>query len=124
MAVSDDRRQQRPPRPMRVVQIGAALAVSLHVRASIVTSPFSCARPGWEDGMYSFTRRVVATDRGHELCIKRRHSIEPVFGRIKHTRGITRFRRRGRAAARSEWRLITATHSLPKLHGHRIANTA
>jgi transposase len=79
------------------------------------------ARPGWEGGMYSFMRRVLSTDLGRELYIKRRHSIEPVFGQIKHNRGMTRFRRRGRAAARSEWRLIAATHNLKKLHNHWIA---
>jgi transposase len=79
------------------------------------------ARPGWEGGMYSFMRRVLSTDRGRELYIKRRRSIEPVFGQIKHNRGMTRFRRRGRAAARSEWRLIAATHNLLKLHSHWIA---
>jgi transposase len=79
------------------------------------------ARPGWEGGMYSFMRRVLSTDLGRELYIKRRHSIEPVFGQIKYNRGITRFRRRGRAAARSEWRLTAATHNLLKLHNHWIA---
>ncbi|MGH2883374.1 MAG: transposase, partial [Solirubrobacteraceae bacterium] len=79
------------------------------------------ARPGWEGGMYSFMRRVLSTDLGRELYIKRRHSIEPVFGQIKHNRGMTTFRRRGRAAARSEWRLIAATHNLKKLHNHWIA---
>jgi hypothetical protein len=79
------------------------------------------ARPGWDGGMYAFMRRVLATDLGRELYIKRRHSIEPVFGQIKHNRGMTRFRRRGRAAARSEWRLIAATHNLLKLHNHWIA---
>jgi transposase len=78
-------------------------------------------RPGWEGGMYSFMRHVLSTDLGRELYVKRRHSIEPVFGQIKHNRGMTRFRRRGRAAARSEWRLIAATHNLLKLHNHWIA---
>jgi transposase len=82
------------------------------------------ARPGWEGGMYTFMRRVLKTDLGRELYEKRRRSIEPVFGQIKHNRGITRFRRRGRAAARSEWRLIAATHNLLKLHNHWIAATA
>ena len=81
------------------------------------------ARPGWEGGMYSFMRRVLSTDLGRELYIKRRHSIEPVFGQIKHNRGMGRFRRRGRAAVRSEWRLIAATHNLMKLHNHWIAPT-
>jgi transposase len=78
-------------------------------------------RPGWEGGMYAFMRRVLRTDLGRELYIKRRHSIEPVFGQIKHNREMTRFRRRGRAAARSEWRLIAATHNLLKLHSHWIS---
>jgi hypothetical protein len=34
---------------------------------------------------------------------------------------IDRFRRRGRAAVRAEWRLITATHNLLKLHRHATA---
>jgi hypothetical protein len=51
-------------------------------------------------------------------------TIEPVYGQIKYNRGIDRFMRRGRSAAQSEWRLLTATHILLKLHGHWIANTA
>ena len=42
--------------------------------------------------------------------------IEPVFGNTKFNRGYDRFSRRGRAACRSEWRLITATHNLLKLY--------
>jgi hypothetical protein len=47
--------------------------------------------------------------------------IEPVFGKTKFNREFDRFRRRGRSAARCEWRLITATHNLLKLHQHKIA---
>ena len=47
--------------------------------------------------------------------------IEPVFGHTKFNRRIDRFQRRGRSAARSEWRLITPTHNLLKLHSHQIA---
>jgi DDE family transposase len=46
--------------------------------------------------------------------------VEPVFAQIKANRRINRFKRRGRAAARSEWRLIAATHNL-KLHRHQLA---
>jgi hypothetical protein len=41
--------------------------------------------------------------------------IEPVFGDTKFNCKIDRFQRRGRAACRSEWRLITATHNMLKL---------
>jgi hypothetical protein len=47
--------------------------------------------------------------------------IEPVFAQMKFNRGLDRFRRRGRGAVRTEWRLITATHNLLKLHRHTTA---
>jgi hypothetical protein len=79
------------------------------------------ARPGWEGGYYAFMRRVLATDHGHALYSKRKDSIEPVFGQIKGNRRLDRFLRRGRRAVRSEWRPITATHNLLKLHNHWVA---
>jgi transposase len=78
-------------------------------------------RPGRRGGLYDFTRRVLATDWGKELYLKRQGSAEPVFGQIKSNRGANRFLRRGRSAVRSEWRLLTATHNLLKLHHHRLA---
>jgi transposase len=81
-------------------------------------------RPGWNGGLYAFMRRVLATDHGGELYRRRNVMIEPVFGHTKFNRRIERFQRRGRAAARSEWRLITATHNLLKLHTHTLAAPA
>jgi transposase len=78
-------------------------------------------RPGWDGGAYAFMRRVLATDTGRALYRKRQAIIEPVFGQTKFNRRIDRFQRRGRAACSSEWRLITATHNLLKLHSHQIA---
>ena len=78
-------------------------------------------RPGWTGGRYSFMRRVLATDLGKELYRKRQQSIEPVYGHTKHNRKIHRFNYRGRQAVRTEWRLITLTHNLIKLHRHQIA---
>jgi len=81
-------------------------------------------RPGWEDGVYQQMRDKLRTEHGRELYAQRKITIEPVFGQIKYNRYIDRFMRRGRAAAQSEWRLITATHNLLKLHSHWIASTA
>jgi len=78
-------------------------------------------RPGWDGGRYAFMRRVLATDIGAALYSKRQELIEPVFANTKFNRRIDRFQRRGRAACRSEWRLITATHNLLKLHKHHHA---
>jgi transposase len=78
-------------------------------------------RPGWTGGRYSFMRRVLASDLGKELYRKRQQSIEPVYGHTKHNRKIYRFNNRGRQAVRTEWRLITMTHNLVKLHRHQLA---
>lgn len=72
-------------------------------------------------GPYDFMRRVLATDQGAELYSRRQCMVEPVFGQIKANRRIGRLKRRGRAAARSEWRLIAATNNLLKLHRHSLA---
>ena len=81
-------------------------------------------RPGWDGGAYAHMRRVLETDLGGGLYRKRKAMIEPVFANTKFNRRIDRFHRRGRSAARSEWRLITATHNLLKLHKHQIATAA
>jgi hypothetical protein len=77
-------------------------------------------RPGWTGGLYDFMRRVLATPHGRELYRQRQATIEPVFGQLKFNRDFRRFQRRGRAACRSEWRLIAATHNLLKLHRHHL----
>jgi transposase len=75
-------------------------------------------------GPYDFMRRVLATEHGEELYSRRLGMVEPVFGQIKANRRIGRLKRRGRAAARSEWRLIAATHNLLKLHRHTMEPAA
>jgi transposase len=81
-------------------------------------------RPGWEHSFYEAMRDKLKSDRGRKLYAQRKISVEPVYGQIKYNRRVDRFMRRGRAAAQSEWRLVTATHNLLKLHSHWIANTA
>jgi hypothetical protein len=78
-------------------------------------------RPGWDGGLYSFMRRVLDTDHDGGLYAERQGIVAPVFGHTKFNRRCDRFQRRGRAACRSEWRLITATHDLVKLWRHRAA---
>ncbi len=82
------------------------------------------SRPGWDGGYYGFMRRVLETDLGSGLYRRRKTMIEPVFGHTKFNRRADRFQRRGRSAVRSEWRLITATHNLQKLHQAQIAAQA
>src|SRR3954469_21657881 len=76
---------------------------------------------GPRGALYASPRRVLATDSGKELYLRRQGIVEPVFGQVKSNRGANRFLRCGRSAVRSEWRLLTATHNLLKLHHHQFA---
>jgi transposase len=75
-------------------------------------------------GPYDFMRRVIASEQGGALYSQRQWMVEPVFAQIKTNRRIDRFKRRGVAAARSEWRLIATTHNLLKLHRHILQAAA
>ncbi|HEY4827556.1 MAG TPA: transposase, partial [Solirubrobacteraceae bacterium] len=81
-------------------------------------------RPGWEHERYERMRQKIRTEPGRTLYKLRKITIEPVYGQIKYNRRIDHFTRRGRSAAHSEWRLVTATHNLLKLHTHWLANPA
>jgi transposase len=59
--------------------------------------------------------KILATAAGKRLYRRRAALVEPVFAHTKHTRGITRFSRRGKDAVQAEWQLIAATHNLLKL---------
>ena len=102
-------------------QMESIIARGIQVLIPPDASKRKTARRGWEGGYYAFMRRVLASDLGGALYRRRQPMIEPVFGQTKHNRGMGRFRRRGRAAVRSEWKLITATHNLLKLHRHTLA---
>jgi Transposase DDE domain len=77
-------------------------------------------RPGWNSGRYAFMRRVLEGEIAGELYRRRQVMVEPIFADTKFNRGIDRFLRRGRSAARSEWRLTTAGGNLLKLHRHQL----
>jgi hypothetical protein len=84
----------------------------------------STPRPGWDGGHYTSMRRALAGDYGGGLYRRRKAMVELVFAQTKHNRRINQFQRRGRSAALSEWRLITATHNLLKLHRHQMTVAA
>jgi transposase len=66
-------------------------------------------------GHFDFMRSVLSRDDGRALYKQRQAIIEPVFAHTKINRKADRFQRRGLAACKAEWRLITATHNLLKL---------
>ena len=60
--------------------------------------------------------RKLLTKGGRALYKLRSQTVEPVFGQVKACRGCDRFMQRGKKYARSEWRLLCATHNLLKLY--------
>jgi transposase len=62
-------------------------------------------------------QKLLETEDGNRRYQQRQRIIEPVFGQIKHNRGIRRLLRRGQAAVQTEIALIATTHNLLKLRG-------
>jgi transposase len=77
--------------------------------------------PSRTGGLYDQMRERLESDEGRQLYRRRQATIEPIFGQLKFNRRAERFRRRGLAACKSEWRLITATHNLLKLWNATLA---
>ena len=71
--------------------------------------------PKRRGGLYDQMRQRLQTDDDAALYRRRMTMIEPIFGQTKANRRADRFQRRGLDAARSEWRLLAATHNLLKL---------
>ena len=98
-----------------------------HVQVSHPAGRWQARDPAAGMATVEGTRRCAKHSRpsiGDRLYRRRKAMVEPVFAQTKHNRGINQFQRRGRSAALSEWRLITATHNLLKLHKHQTATTA
>jgi hypothetical protein len=105
------------PTPATGISARWSTSSAVASRSSSRRTP-GCARthgPGWTGGLYAFMRRVLASPEGRALYRQRQITIEPVFGQIKFNRASKSYQRRGRAAWRSEWRLIAATHNILKL---------
>lgn len=57
----------------------------------------------------------LRTATGKKCYAQRKQIVEPVFGQIKHGRGIRQFLLRGLDKVRGEWNLIALTHNLLKI---------
>jgi transposase len=61
--------------------------------------------------------RKLKTKAGKKTYLKRKETVEPVFGQIKEARGIRAFLLRGLEKVKAEWYLICLTHNILKLWG-------
>lgn len=57
----------------------------------------------------------LQTDEGRSLYAKRKQTVEPVFGIIKHVLGFRQFLLRGLANVRGEWSLICLAYNVKRL---------
>jgi len=67
------------------------------------------------DSMSKMKHRM-ATSEGKKLYAKRKSTIEPVFGIIKHVMGFRQFLLRGHEAVQGEWKLVCIAFNLKRMH--------
>ena len=61
-------------------------------------------------------RHRLHTPLGRKLYAKRKSTVEPVFGIIKHVMRFRQFLLRGLDAVRSEWNLVCIAWNLKRMH--------
>jgi hypothetical protein len=59
--------------------------------------------------------RKLRSKTSQAIYALRKSIVEPVFGQIKSSRGLDRFRLRGLEKVNGEWSLMATTHNLLKL---------
>lgn len=60
-------------------------------------------------------KEKLQTDAGRKMYAKRKQTVEPVFGIIKHVLGFGQFLHRGLAAVRAEWELVCLAYNVKRL---------
>jgi hypothetical protein len=58
----------------------------------------------------------LKTKEGRKRYSRRKCTVEPVFGIIKHVMGFRQFSLRGLHAAAGEWKLVTLAFNLKRMH--------
>lgn len=63
-------------------------------------------------------RERMATEQGRAIYKRRKHTVEPRIGQVKHVLGVRRFMRRGIEAVRTEWSLVCTAVNIGILLRH------
>jgi hypothetical protein len=66
-------------------------------------------------------RRAIDSERGRKLYGQRIAIVEPVFGNLRHNKGLDRFTLRTQRKVNTQWNLYCLVHNIEKLahHGYR-----
>jgi transposase len=83
--------------------------------------PVSNEKPAEEMTAKERMTQKVKSEKGARIYSRRKCTVEPVFGQIKHARGFRQFLLRGVEKVRGEWSLICGGHNLLKLHRAAVA---
>ena len=63
-------------------------------------------------------RRKIDSPQGREMIARRFAAVEPVFGNLRHNKGLRRFTLRGREKVDAQWKLYCLVHNIEKLAHH------
>lgn len=66
-------------------------------------------------------KRAIDSERGRALYGRRFATVEPVFGNLRHNKGLDRFTLRGRTKVDAQWKLFCLVHNIEKLAHHGYA---
>ena len=57
----------------------------------------------------------IDSERGKQMISRRFATVEPVFGNLRHNKGLRRFTLRGREKVDCQWKLYCLVHNIEKL---------
>ncbi|MBK7016324.1 MAG: transposase [Sulfuritalea sp.] len=66
-------------------------------------------------------KQAIDSERGRALYGRRFATVEPVFGNIRHNKGLDRFTLRGQRKVDTQWKLYCLVHNIEKLAHHGYA---
>ena len=105
------------PRPLR--------APCLRTPDRTPTRQVACFRGMAAERADSYTARMqqrIDVPEGRARYGRRFATVEPVFGNLRHNKGLDRFTLRGRAKLEAQWQLVCLVHHIEKLahHGYGV----
>jgi hypothetical protein len=74
--------------------------------------------PGGKTSYTEIMKQAIDSERGRALYGRRFATVEPVFGNLRHNKGLDRFTLRGRKKVDAQWKLYCLVHNIEKLAHH------
>ena len=89
--------------------------------ASAANSFFRGRAPGGAPSYTEIMKQAIDSERGRALYGGRFATVEPVFGNLRHNKGLDRFTLRGQKKVDTQWKLFCLVHNIEKLAHHGVA---